>query len=425
MKPLSVRRNFLWSISGTAGYNLAQWLLLVALARMGTTHLVGQFALMLAIAAPVYMTVGLNLRVVRATDVHRAWTPRQYHFLRLLLNLISFAITLIVGFIAGLRSSEIGVLALVALSKSVETTSSMLYGFFQLRGRLDAVALSMLLRAGLGSCLFVGGLYVTGELAAACAGLVVGWLTVWAIHDRPRERTLLASDADAASADGLTGRAGEGTLWSLARSAAPLGADTGVVSLATNVPRFAVQALMGSAALGVFAALAYFAQVVSMITGALGDSIVGLLAKQAALRGADEFGRLLVKLVTFAVVVSGATAAGAWFFGEWVIRLVLGDEYADRELLVLLMLGAGGITLQRSLGRGLQAAHRYSSLLVVDSLVLIATAVFAATLIPPFGLAGAAVALGLGFLSGIAVSVIVMLRVLAQMRVAPERVTQP
>jgi O-antigen/teichoic acid export membrane protein len=234
---------------------------------------------------------------------------------------------------------------------------------------------------------------------------------------------LLASESEAILADGALGEMGRGTIWSLARSAVPLGADTGVVSLATNAPRFAVQAFMGSSALGVFAALAYFTQVVSLVTGALGDSVVGPLAKQAARRDAEEFGRLILKLATFAVVVSGASAVGAWVVGAWVLRLVLGGEYADRGLLVILMLGAGGITLQRSLGRGLQAAQRYSTLLLVDSLVLISTVVFALTLTPRFGLDGAAAALGLGYLVGVAVSIVVMRRIVTGMRADQVRVT--
>jgi len=423
VRSLSLRRNFVWSITGTAVYNLAQWLLLVALARFGTSELVGEFALMLAISAPVYMTVGLNLRVVRATDVRRRWTPQQYHLLRLLLNVLSFVITLAIAFIAGFPSGELLVLSLLALSKAVETTSLLLYGFFQLRGRLDLVARSMLLRACLGSVLFVAGLILTGGLAGACAGLVLGWIGTWAVHDRPCEMRLLASESEAILADGALGEMGRGTIWSLARSAVPLGADTGVVSLATNAPRFAVQAFMGSSALGVFAALAYFTQVVSLVTGALGDSVVGPLAKQAARRDAEEFGRLLLKLATFAVVVSGASAVGAWVVGAWVLRLVLGGEYADRGLLVILMLGAGGITLQRSLGRGLQAAQQYSTLLLVDSLVLISTIVFALALTPRFGLDGAAAALGLGYVVGFAVSIVVMRRLMTGMRADQVRVT--
>src|SRR4051794_37379557 len=75
---LSIRRNFSWGLVGNVAYSLVLWLLIVLLARLGTTQMVGEFALAQAIAAPVFLTLGLNLRAVRSTDVRRVWSSRQY-----------------------------------------------------------------------------------------------------------------------------------------------------------------------------------------------------------------------------------------------------------------------------------------------------------------------------------------------------------
>jgi hypothetical protein len=50
---LSLRRNFAWTVLGNVTYAACQWGMLVALAKLGSPEMVGQFALGLAIGAPV------------------------------------------------------------------------------------------------------------------------------------------------------------------------------------------------------------------------------------------------------------------------------------------------------------------------------------------------------------------------------------
>jgi O-antigen/teichoic acid export membrane protein len=415
LQGLSLRRNFAWIFAGNVVYFAVQWLLIVAVARVGAPAMVGQYALALALSAPVFMTVGLNLRVVRVTDVRRIWTPRQYSRLRVLSNLAAVAITLLVGVLVGLRGTAFLVLALVALSKSTEATSQVLYGYFQLRERLDLVSRSLLLRAALGAVGFVGVLLVTTELAAACAGLGAGWFTVYLLHDRPRYRKLLESEREAALHDGYDPDQHASTLKALAFKAAPLGVDAGVRSLATNVPRFGVQFLLGTAALGVFTALATLAQLVAMITGSFADSIVGRLAKLVSKDDRSGFLRLLGLLVGFGLGVALLASAATWLVGDFFVSLLLGSEYVNRTVLVLLMIGSGMITFQRSLSRGLQALHRYTGTLVVDCVTLGATVVLALVLIPAYGLPGAAITLGAGFGVGSCLALVLILRSAAAM----------
>ena len=68
-KPLSLTRNFSWTLIGTLElYAFCQWGMLVVLAKLCSTLMVGQCALALAITAPVFVFVGLNLRTVQVTD---------------------------------------------------------------------------------------------------------------------------------------------------------------------------------------------------------------------------------------------------------------------------------------------------------------------------------------------------------------------
>ena len=169
------------------------------------------------------------------------------------------------------------------------------------------------------------------------------------------------------------------------RHSFPLGVDQGITSLSVNAPRYAVQSHLGTAALGVYSTLGYLAQVVSMIASSLGVVVVPRLAqhKRDGRRAAFVRILLLSTLVSMAVAVLAMLAAAV--AGDWVIGRVLGQEYVDRELLLVLLLGASAVTLQRCLGRALTGAHRFVTFLVIDVLTLVVTAAAAIALAPAFG----------------------------------------
>lgn len=402
-----VGRNLLWNLLGLTGYNLGQWLLLVVLARATGAQAVGTFALALAIASPVYLAVGLNLRIVRATDVERSWRAGQYSRLRLLLNAVSLAVTLAVGLVVGMSGEALVVLLLVALSKAVEATSHVLYGFFTLRERLDFVSRSLLARAFAGCAAFALLAFTTHSLVWAVLGLSIGWSAVYLLHDAPAQRRLLGDDTQVIEAHGLDSRSSHRSTRALAVTSLPLGVDAGLGSLATNLPRYAVQAGYGTAALAVFASLAYLAQLISFVTGALGDAVLGRLALLHRKDDRRGMWRLVLLVVGFGVGVTLVALVGAAVAGRWFIGVAMGREYVDQSVLLILLAGAGLVTIQRSLARILHAGQRFGQALLIDSVVCAAALAYSALLVPRWGLDGAAAVLGLAFMTGTVVTLLV------------------
>lgn len=402
--PRGVRANFSWNLLGVTVYNLSQWLLLVVVARLVGVHGVGELALALAIAAPVYLTLGLNLRMVRATDVVRRWSPATYSRLRLLLNALALLSSVLIGIVFGVRGDALLTLVAVCLGKAVETTSQLTYGYFQLREHLAPVGRSLVARAATGLGGMALGLSAFDRLPAGAAGMALGWFAVYLLHDMPCEKRLLSTEQEALRREciGTPGR--PGSLGSLAFKALPLGLDAGVGSVATNMPRYAVQYFLGTAALGVFAPLAYLAQVVSFVTGALGDAVLGRLAHLHHQARGRDFWILLGHVLAFGVGVALGAVLGAWLLGAWLIGWLMGPEFVDQPVLLVLMLGAGAITFQRSLARALYASLRYSSALVVNTVVCACATGLAWTLVPAHGLVGAAATVGLAFLGGSALT---------------------
>src|SRR5690349_21224091 len=80
---LSLRTNFIWTFLGNVVYAGCQWGMLVVLAKLGSPEIVGQFALALAVTAPVFMFTNLQTRGVQATDARKEYAFGDYLALRL------------------------------------------------------------------------------------------------------------------------------------------------------------------------------------------------------------------------------------------------------------------------------------------------------------------------------------------------------
>ena len=96
---LSLRANFSWAFVGNIVYAACQWGMLIVLAKLGSPGQVGQFALGLAVTAPVMMFASLDLRLLQATDALEQY--RFGHYLALRIATTALA-TLVIGGITAL-----------------------------------------------------------------------------------------------------------------------------------------------------------------------------------------------------------------------------------------------------------------------------------------------------------------------------------
>ena len=75
---IEMTHGFRWAVAGNATYAASQWGVLVALAKLGTPELVGQFAFALALTSPLVLFSQLNLRAVQATDAKHEYEFAEY-----------------------------------------------------------------------------------------------------------------------------------------------------------------------------------------------------------------------------------------------------------------------------------------------------------------------------------------------------------
>lgn len=403
LRPLSLRKNFAWTLLGNFVYGGSQWGMLIIIAKLSTPEMVGRFVLALAVAAPVMMFANLNLRAVIATDARKRFSFREYMGLRVITTIAALLMILSIAAAAGWGLELSMVIMAVAAAKAVESISDVFYGLMQQHERMDSVSVSLVIKGLVSLAALSAGIYLTRGILWGAVGLAAAWTLPLILYDIPRARSLFASSLRNAGSGwhaAILPRFSAAPLKTLALLALPLGFATLLASLLTNIPRYFIQAAMGERALGIFGAMSFVIIIGARIITALGESASPRLAKYHASKDERGFTALLLKTVGIGALIGAAGIAASFVAGKEILTFLYSAEYTeDVNAFVWLMAAAGigysGIFLQY----GITAARDFKVQPVIQLVSTVVLLLSCAALIPAYGILGASFALVLSSLS--------------------------
>jgi O-antigen/teichoic acid export membrane protein len=399
VKMLSLRRNFSWTLLGTVVYAGCQWGMLVVLAKTGTPETVGQFALGLAVTAPIFMLTNLNLRAVQATDAKSTYNFGDYLGLRVHATVIALVITPIVIFVTGYKYETVLVILAVAFFKSTESLSDTFYGLFQKSEKMDLTSKSMMVKGIVSLLTLASVYYLTHDLVLTIIVTSITKIIILVTYDYRNGISLLTQSAEIPNTGRILQRLhinliNRDILHNLALLSLPLGIVMMLNSLNTNIPRYLLERSFGERELGIFAAMAYLMVAGTTVISALGQSASPRLAKHFAAQNMAAFRRLLIRLVSIGLV-GGALGIGVvQLGGKELLTFIYGPEYAVyADVLILIMVASALSYLSSFLGIAMTAARSFKIQMPITifSLVVILSASWG--LIPKFGMKGAAIAI--------------------------------
>jgi O-antigen/teichoic acid export membrane protein len=399
---LTLRMNFLWTLIGNVVYAASQWGILVVLAKLGTPQMVGEFALALAITAPVVIGAGLSLRGVQATDAASEYHFGDYLLLRLLTTGAAGLIIAGIVWLSGYGWHTAAIILIVGLAKGFESISDIFYGLLQQHERMDRIALSMMIKGLLSLAAVTGAVYLSGDLLLGACGLAAAWALILVFYDVSSGASVLqaASNLERPAIGLFSGlvrllepHRRPRVLATLTLLALPIGIVMALISFNANIPRYFIEQHLGTRELGIFAALAYPLAAGGTVVSALGQSAAPRLARHYADGDRRAFSSLLRKLLCLGLAV-----------GAGGILLIL---LAGRPILLLLYQPEYGGRVSAFLWLGIAAGIGYPASLLGYGMTLV-TAAGCALLVPRHQLSGAAIAMVLAAICQAAGSAVVI-----------------
>lgn len=401
----SLGRNISYAAVGNATYACCQFLTMMALVKLGSPSMVGEFALALAITAPIIIFSQCNLRSVQATDARAEYDFGDYLALRLLTSTAALLVVIGIAFLAHHSREASFVIVLVGIAKAIDSVADTFFGKWQRNERLDAASVVYAVNGVASVLTLTAALIVTHSVVWASAGFAAGSAIALVVCLVVHERY--------APGAGVCPRWETTTLSRLAKLSAPLGIVMLLVSLNASTPRYFVALHDGSYELGIFAAVSYLAVVGTTLVGAAGQSLSPRLATLYAAGDLRSFVRLLRMFALACGFVGVAGVVTAASIGESVLRIVYAPEYARASsVLTISMIAAALSFVGSSLGYGLTAARQFRAQVPLFTVVVLATAGSALVLVPVSGISGAAWAGVVGAAAQVAGSLVVLRRTL-------------
>lgn len=385
----SLRRNFSLTFLGNAVFAACLWGMLIILTKLGSADIVGRFSLASAIATPPVIFANLQLRAVIATDATGTYEFRDYLGVRLLLLPLAFLLVMVLA-VAGYNQEQVLVIGVFCLVRCFESLSDIFYGLAQKHERMDLVARSLFIR-GISALIFFGGIFWrTGDLALSLGGMAFAWLMTVLLFDGPHLRRLFRAEETGS----LRPRWNRGTVREIIWLTVPLGLVMLLVTLRNTIPRTFLESAFGEEQLGIFSALSYLVIAGSTVIVALSQSSVARLAKYYAEGRRDRFRSTILKIVMVGVVVGVGGVLVAVIGGKPLLTIIYSADYAAHNDLFVWIMIAGAVTYVGNLmGAPAMAMKMYRRMLGVY-LGNVALLVFLAwTLIPRYGMKGAALAM--------------------------------
>jgi O-antigen/teichoic acid export membrane protein len=406
-KPLSLTRNFSWTVVGTGLSSFCQWGMLVALAKLCSTLMVGQFALALAITTPVFVFAGLSLRTVQVTDARREFQFGDYLGLRLLSITAALTFVFAIEIVSGRDAHLLLVVVMTAAAKALDLIGDTVFGLQQQHERMDRIAISQMIRGVLQLIAVAVAAYTTRNVLWAVIGQAAVSLVVlltydlrnagrlhqfpWPTRNPARYPTLVRL---------ATLRFGKWrNIRALIRVSFPLGVVAMLGSLMVNIPRYFIENTAGTAKLAVYSAMGYIMIVGGMAASSLCQATAARLAGYYV-ENLRKFRKLLLQLVAIAAANGVIGVLAAVFWGRQFLTIMYRPEYAMYPSVFAWLMAAAGVSYVASaLGYGLAAARKFDVQLPVYICGALVTAAACVPLVPRYGLQGAAWALLAGILT--------------------------
>ncbi|MBC7926865.1 MAG: hypothetical protein H7039_14530 [Bryobacteraceae bacterium] len=376
--PPSLKGGLAWSLAGNVVNGASQWAVLSLIAKLTSTEILGQFALALAVATPIAMLAHLNLRSVFTTDVHRTNPFADYFAVRLWTGIGGLAITLMAGLLWA-PFWPVGItIVLAGLYLGIENFQDLWYAAMQRRERLDLVAKSMILRAGLSLSAATALLLLFRNAPAAVGGVVIGRALTFVCFDLVYGK--IATNAAHQP-------------WQVFRAALPLGLTLLFISLTASIPRYAVERHLGTAELGIFAAVSSFVTVGSVMVNALGQSAITRLARYF-LEDRARFRTLVLKLVAIVAALGMSGALLAYLAGDFFLTLLYRPGFASYQHLLVHMMLAGTVLYTASiLGFAVTSTRQFREQLSLVIAVVVTSGMISLFAVPRIGGDGAVLAI--------------------------------
>ncbi len=386
-----LRRNFSWVFVGNMTFAACNWMMSVSLAKMGSITDVGQYSTGVALTQPAITFSMLMLRGVLATDTRNAHRFGTYLALRIITTLLALLVLMGIAWTSPANTATRWVVLATSLGVCFDAISDIFHGFLQRAENMKPMGISLGLKGILSLSLLIVGFQLGHSVITGVLGSAMASFLILAFYDAPNGVRVAQKSFPTTWIKEITPHFETQELVTLAITAFPLGITVMLTTLTNYSSRLFVVHFNGQADMGMFSAMSLLLNVGSTALLSMGAALTPRLSQYYTAGRHHDFLKLTMKFTALAGIVGTIALFAAYAFGRNILTFFFKANYAARPDVFVVLMSAGALFyLSLAFGNSLTAARAFRVQAWAAGAVAGVAIMSAWTLVPKFGLVGAA-----------------------------------
>lgn len=377
---LSLLNKAKFLLSGNILFAFSQWLILIFISHFSDNQAVGAYTYALALVTPVFMLTNLQLRpiVVAEFNLNSNFNYKSYFALRFYSIFLAILASFLLSFLS--TSNVWKVVLLLGCIKALESISDIIYAYYNAQGETKLISLSLAIKSLSLILIFGSLLYFYNLLNIGLIGIILIYVLILLVVDFRNiglnKKYFYLNIVD---------------FKNIIILALPLGISVMLVALQSNIPRFFLEKFFNLETVGVFSVFYYFIIVGGIVINSICQFIspkFSILFKENKMH---ELNKLTIQAWGMAAFLGISGLIVSITLGDFFVNILYGSHYLFWIDVLNIIMFAGLFTYLSVVNGYLMTSLGLIKIQLPLFLFLtIFTLVLCWTLIPAYGLLGAA-----------------------------------
>ena len=380
-----MRDSILWNTFGNIFYLICQWLITILVVRILTPTDNGYFSIAINITNLFITVAGYGMRNFQISDKNKEYSYGTYFFSRIITS--ALALVALVAFVFMNDYSTITriIIILYMFYKFIELFFDIYSGIYQTEWRMDLIGKSMILRGVISLISFSIALLVTKDLALSIIALTLATAAALVIYDMKNIHKLVDLHVDTDFS----------ALLRLLKACLPLALYSMLLATIGTIPKHILQQSAGEVVIGAYSVISNPTIFIQAFTIQVFTPFLTTFTTQYFAQDFKSFWVLFAKCFGILFALTIAAVIGAYFLGDFAIKIVLGQQYVTYGyILIPLVICAALNALAWLLSALLTIARANTALLLINLAGAIFCYLISLAIIPSNHMIGTTVAYG-------------------------------
>ena len=386
-KSLKTANDVIYYNVGNFIYLGAQWIISVALVRMGGFEDAGYFSLAMSVCNIFAMIANYGLRTFQVSDINGKYTDNTYVITRITTSLIAFVLCFFYVAFFQRRGFISALILLYMIFKCIESYSDVLTSIFQKNDKMIYAGISLGAKGFLNLIVFLVVYTLTSNLVVSVGLMAVSSLMILLCFDFIKIKKYY-NQAE------IIKKADLKSVWDLLKEGILLMLYVLAVSAFNGIPRMIIEKRESAKDLGVFSSIAIPTVIITVFTIGLLYPVVPKLTSFFNKKEDRKITKTLGVCVLIIVAIGLTASLFSALFGKQAMELLFGKEILQHfNLLYYMIVSSVFIAINGSLSAFLTSIRKLKQELAFSVLACVLVAGLSYLLIGKSGIYGAAYAM--------------------------------